>query len=198
MADFLDVVNPTQGGLRAVGGLFDDSDDQLAAIDRSNQRIDRAQDRLQGDYKGLIEQFDLGLGQYREDSRNARIDASNDLKMALSQETDSFIAGLGPLNEVSKARIKSQIEIPALRKMVEFDLGTTETDLNTALSSLMTSMQLGREQHQLYNQGTRAMSRNLGARESIRRNAPSGFEKWLQGSKLGLQAVNMGRSMGGV
>src|SRR3990167_842373 len=198
MADALDFINPIQGGFRAVGGLFDDSDDQLAAIDRSNQRVDRAQDRLQGDYRGLIEQFDLGLGQYREDSRNARIDASNDLKMALSQETDSFLVGLGPLNEVSKARIKSQIEIPALRKMVEFDLGTTETDLNTALSSLMTSMQLGREQHQLYNQGTRAMSRNLGARESIRRNAPSSFEKWLQGSKLGLQAVNMGRSMGGV
>src|SRR3990167_770832 len=182
MADALDVLNPIQGGFRAFGGLFDDSDEQLESIDAANRRIEGAQERLGRDYRGLISDFDLGLGNYRKDSRSKRTEASNALKLALMSDTEAYVESLGPLNEVSKARLKTQMQVPVLRQLIEFDLGTTETDLNVGMSALMSSMQLGREAHELRRYADNTVARNKAARQSIADSAPSGFDKWLTGT----------------
>lgn|SRR3990167_2550019 len=179
-------------GTGLANGIFG-GDDITEDVNNANKRITGAQDTLKKDYTELINDFDLGMGQFRQESKQKRLQASQDLRSQLMSDSDSYVDSLGPLNETSKARLKTQMRVPALTKLLEFDLGTTETDLSMALSSLMSSIQLGREQIQMNDQGNRAISRNQASLEAYNRNQPNFGERFLRGALGGMQLYGAGK-----
>lgn len=168
------------GAAGFISELFggDDTEEVTNKLIKESQE---AQLKLSKDYDSLITNLDQSLTQFRTESKDKRITARNTLKQELENKTESMLTSFGPLNDDSKARLRTLMNHPIYNQLLEFDLGTTESDLNLGLSGILGSITLEREKQAFMSQAKAARKRNILAAESLK---PEPLEDFIQGVNL--------------
>ena len=183
----IDLINPVIKGPADLLAGSDNRDELRDAIQQGIEMSRRANEQLDYDYSNLMKDFDLTLGNFRQESVIKRNEASANLRSELNVDTDTLLASFGPLDETTSARLRNQIRAPALSQMLEFDMGTYDNDVGMALSSLVGSLTLQRERETLKSNSRAIAKRNKAALEGVLDSQPNDMERFLTGSMRGLQ-----------
>jgi hypothetical protein len=108
-----------------------------------------ARKKLRNDFNKLIDDFSLGIGDFRKEDMKARLDESDKLRAGLEESTENFLTKSGPINESTKARLRFQMKAPVINQLLDFNLGSYDGDISMMMGALQGTMALERERDQL-------------------------------------------------